>query len=179
MTCVLGQIADTSVQMETSTMRRSAILSACKRYRYVLGREWKADLPGVLFIALNPSTADAEHDDPTVRRCIGFAKAWGFGKLAIANLFALRSTDPSRLLCDHDPIGPENDRWLIELAGQFPLTVAAWGAHNSVRDRAANVLEMLLNVHHLGLTNAGHPKHPLYLPRTTRPTRFESACNLA
>lgn len=177
MTWVYGQIADTTVQMEPSTMRRSAIISECRRYRYVLEREWKADLPGVLFIALNPSTADGEQDDPTVRRCIGFAKAWGFGKLAIANLFALRSPDPTRLLCDDNPIGPENDRWLIELAGQFTLTVAAWGAHNSVRDRGADVLEMLVNVYHLGLTNAGHPRHPLYLPRTTRPTRFKSACN--
>lgn len=178
-TRVFRQIADTTVQMATSTIRRSAILSGCRRYRYVLEREWRADLPGVLFIALNPSTADGHQDDPTVRRCIGFAQSWGFGKLAIANLFALRSANPTILLCDDDPIGPENDRWLIELAGRFTLTVAAWGAHNSVKDRAADVLEMLINVHHLGLTNAGHPKHPLYLPKTTRPTRFKAACNRA
>jgi hypothetical protein len=172
-----GVIADTTPRMEISAIRRSAILSKCKRYRYVLKREWQPKLPGVLFVALNPSTADGEQDDPTVRRCIGFARSWGFGKLAIANLFALRSTDPSRLMRDDDPIGPENDRWLSDLAVQFTLTIAAWGAHEVAKDRAANVLRKLINVHHLGLTNAGYPKHPLYLPKITRPVRFSFADN--
>lgn len=92
-------------------MQRSAIISECQRYRYVLERKWQPELPGVLFVALNPSTADGQHDDPTVRRCVGFARSWGFGKIVIANLFALRSSHPSVLLIDVDPIGPENDWW--------------------------------------------------------------------
>ena len=150
-------------------MHRSAIISECQRYRYALRREWQADLPGILFVALNPSTADGEYDDPTVRRCVGFAKSWGFGKLVIANLFALRSTHPSSLLHDEDPIGPQNDWWLTQLSARFSLTIAAWGVHGALKQRAAEVLPKLHNVHHLGLTNAGHPKHPLYLPKTARP----------
>lgn len=154
-------------------MNRSAIISDCQRYRYVLKREWQHDLPGVLFVALNPSTADGEQDDPTVRRCVGFAKSWGFGKLIIANLFALRSSHPSLLLTDADPVGPQNDRWLCELSTEYDLTIAAWGVHGALRQRATEVLPRLCNVHHLGLTTAGHPKHPLYLPKTTRPTRLK------
>jgi hypothetical protein len=150
-------------------MRRSATISECQRYRYVLEREWQSKLPGVLFVALNPSTADAQLDDPTVRRCVGFAKSWGFGRIVIANLFALRSSHPSVLSIDADPIGPKNDWWLTELSARFDLTVAAWGVHGAFRRRAAEVLPKLTNVHHLGLTNAGYPRHPLYLPKTARP----------
>jgi hypothetical protein len=153
-------------------MQRSAIISECQRYRYVLEREWQPELPGVLFVALNPSTADGQHDDPTVRRCVGFARSWGFGKIVIANLFALRSSHPSVLLIDVDPIGPENDWWLAELSSRFALTIAAWGVHGALRERAAEVLPRLSNVHHLGLTSAGHPKHPLYLPKATCPIRL-------
>jgi len=145
----------------------------------VLKREWEHGLPGVLFIALNPSTADGEQDDPTVRRCIGFSQSWGFGKLAIVNLFALRSKDPALLSVEPDPIGPENDRWIMELANEFTMTIAAWGGHAAVKGRATDVLRKLLRVHHLGLTNAGHPKHPLYLPKTIRPTLFESTSSFA
>ncbi len=150
-------------------MHRSAIISDCQRYRYVLERQWQPALPCVLFVALNPSTADGQNDDPTVRRCVGFARSWGFGKLVLANLFALRSSNPCLLSIDADPIGPENDRWLAELSSRFDLTIAAWGAHGALLQRAAEVLPKLSNVHHLGLTNAGHPRHPLYLPRTTCP----------
>jgi hypothetical protein len=138
----------------------------------VLEREWHADLPGILFVALNPSTADGQYDDPTVRRCVAFAKSWGFGKLAIANLFALRSSHPSLLSFDADPIGPQNDMWLTELSARFSLTIAAWGVHGGLKQRAAEVLPKLNNVHHLGLTNTGHPRHPLYLPKTTHPIRL-------
>jgi hypothetical protein len=153
-------------------MRRSAIISECQQYRYVLEREWEADLPGVLFVALNPSTADGQYDDPTVRRCVSFANSWGFGKLVIANLFALRSSHPSVLSLHADPIGPQNDWWLTELSARFSLTIAAWGVYGSLRERAAKALPKLQNVHHLGLTKAGHPRHPLYLPKTTRPNRL-------
>lgn len=153
-------------------MQRTAVLSRCKVYRYVLAREWQSHLPGVLFVALNPSTADAVRDDATVRRCIGFATSWGFGRLAIANLFAFRSTDPDQLSDATDPIGPKNDWWLERLSAEFSLTVAAWGTHGSLFQRAAEVLPKLINVHHLGLTRQGHPRHPLYLPRTVKPVRF-------
>ena len=124
------------------------------------------------FVALNPSTADGQFDDPTVRRCVGFAKSWGFGKIVIANLFALRSSHPSLLSRDDDPIGPQNDWWLSELSVRFNFTIAAWGVHGSLKERAARVMPKLVNVHHLGLTTAGHPRHPLYLPKSARPVQF-------
>src|SRR4029078_1544091 len=97
-------------------MTADAIFSRCRQYRYVLRRAWRNDLPEVLFIALNPSTADEASDDATVRRCIGFARDWGFGALAIANLFAFRSSNPLSLRCATDPIGPRNDWWLSRLS---------------------------------------------------------------
>ena len=153
-------------------MHRTAIFSQCKKYRYVLTREWSADLPSVLFVALNPSTADATIDDPTVRRCVAFARDWGYGGLLIANLFAFRSPDPRKLTSTHDPIGPRNDWWLTRLSSQSAITIAAWGVHGSISNRAHAVLPKLRNVHHLGLTREGHPRHPLYLSGATRPARL-------
>jgi hypothetical protein len=153
-------------------MRRDAIFSPCGQYRYVLRRSWARHLPTVLFIALNPSTADHRVDDPTIRRCIGFAKSWGFGRLAVGNLFAYRSTDPKRLRIADDPVGPMNDRWLTTLASRAELTVAAWGVHGSLHGRADAVVSRLTGLHHLGITRHGHPRHPLYLPSDVMPMRF-------
>jgi hypothetical protein len=133
---------------------------------------WDDDLPRMLFVALNPSTADATNDDPTIRRCIGFARSWGFGGVIVANLFAYRSTDPAGLRRVADPIGPRNDWWLSKLSGESELTIAAWGIHGSLLERDQAVLPKLKNVHHLGLTRHGNPRHPLYLPKHARPIRF-------
>jgi hypothetical protein len=151
---------------------RQATFSPCSEYRYVLRRTWNHRLPAVLFVALNPSTADGVADDPTIRRCIGFARKWGFGKLIVANLFALRSTDPSALKFADDPIGPRNDWWLRRLSKDAELTIAAWGMHGVLHDRANCVLPMLRSVHHLGRTRDGHPRHLLYLKGSVLPTRF-------
>lgn len=143
-------------------------------YRYRLTREWDADRAVVNFIGLNPSTADAFEDDPTIRRCVGFARRWGFGKLVMTNLFAYRATDPSNLcMADVDIVGPQNDRWLLNATGEATLVVAAWGAvdglyRNSTRfavRRAAAVQSLLewVDLHALGFTKAGFPRHPLYL----------------
>lgn len=155
-------------------VQKDAILSRCGQYRYLLRRTWRDDLPSVLFVGLNPSTADAVSDDPTVRRCVAFARCWGFGSLAIANLFAYRSTDPSVLQRVEDPIGPRNDWWLKRLTEKAKLTIAAWGIHGALLERAEAVLPNLRNVHHLGRTKEGHPRHPLYLPRWVSPNRFEA-----
>lgn len=126
----------------------------------------------VLFVGLNPSTADATHDDPTLRRCVRFARDWGFGGLVLANLFALRSTDPAALRHAADPVGPDNDRHLRRLSRSADLTVAAWGTHGALFDRDLAVLPLLHNPHCLALTRCGRPKHPLYLPATLRPVAF-------
>jgi hypothetical protein len=96
-------------------LESSAVFSTCRRYRYVLRRIWDRSTPPAMFVGLNPSTADEVKDDPTVRRCIGYAKRWGFGGLIMTNIFAFRSTDPNALVELDDPVGPRNDAWLRRL----------------------------------------------------------------
>jgi hypothetical protein len=150
--------------LETSVpVIRSAAFSRCGTYRYALWRQWDASRPDVLFVALNPSTADHRQDDPTIRRCMGFARDWGYGGLVVANLFAFRTPLPAVLRQARAPIGPRNDRWLARLAREAGLVVAAWGAHGTLADRAAEVARKLGDCHCLGLTAAGAPRHPLYV----------------
>lgn len=162
-------------------MERTALISKCERYRFRLGRRW-AEGDAVLFIMLNPSTADAENDDPTIRRCIGFAKAWGFGGLHVGNLFALRATDPRTLLWTTDPIvHPLNAAHLSDMAKASRLVVCAWGNApivNRILRRKDMVhyrpLAGLGDLHYIALSNDGTPKHPLYLPGDLRPERYGS-----
>lgn len=155
-------------------MRGSASISECGSYRYCLRREWDTTLPAVLFVGLNPSTATATIDDPTIRRCVRFAKDWGFGSLVMANLFAYRATDPAVLCSVVDPIGPKNDWWLSFLRSRVELVIAAWGTNGGLLCRDAKVISKLPNLHCLGLTKSGHPRHPLYLPAATEPIRFHA-----
>jgi hypothetical protein len=145
----------------------SAIFSPCERYRYELTRTW-SDGRGLwcAFIGLNPSVATATDDDATMRRCTGFAKAWGFGGLIMTNLFAFRAQDPRDMLRADDPIGPENDRYLVALPERAETIVAAWGAYGGYLDRDRTVCRLLGDrLKHIGLTKDGYPRHPLYLKR--------------
>lgn len=148
-------------------VKRGATFSDCGRYRYLLSREWDVELPSVTFVMLNPSTADGFQDDPTIRRCIGFARRWGFGKLEIANLFAWRSTDPQRLGSVSDPVGPENDSHLKRLATVSLRVVAAWGVRGGLHNRDRDVLQLLSDCSCLGTSKQGFPKHPLYISYET------------
>ncbi len=141
---------------------QSAVVSPCGAYRYRLGRRW-GDGPAMLWVMLNPSTADASVDDPTIRRCIGYARRWDFGSMAVGNLFAFRATDPADMRRAADPVGPENDRHLLEMAAEASLVVAAWGNHGSFLGRSSLVGLMIPGMRVLGLTKAGEPAHPLYL----------------
>lgn len=136
-------------------------------YRYVLRRVWDEAKPTVLFIGLNPSTADHRVDDPTVRRCVQFARTWGFGQLAIANLFAYRTFSPNLLRQADDPVGARNDRWLRRLIGEAEEVIVAWGDRGIYLARDLAVLSMLVRPRCLGLSKLGRPRHPLYMPRTT------------
>jgi hypothetical protein len=121
---------------------------------------------------LNPSTADDSIDDPTIRRCIGFAKSWGFGALDVLNIFAYRSTDPAVLRKITDPVGKENDRFIVETTGKrdCELVIAAWGNMGMYASRASNVVKIIpRDVMCLGKTKAGFPRHPLYVHGDTRP----------
>jgi hypothetical protein len=149
-------------------MKTMAEFSLCRRYRFALWRRRDTG-PRVLFVMLNPSTADETTDDPTIRRCIGFARAWGFGSLAVGNLFALRTPKPGDLRTCVVPIGAGNDDWLVRLNQESVLTVAAWGNHGCFLDRSSSVKSVLSDLHVLRLTKLGEPGHPLYMPRDVVP----------
>lgn len=133
------------------------------KYRYTLWRIWDRSKPMVLFILLNPSTADEIKLDPTLTRCNSFAQQWGYGGMLVGNLFALRSTNPKALYKAKDPIGPENDRKLQELIGMAAITVVGWGTHGNFMDRGKKVLAMVKHPYCLDYNINGSPKHPLYL----------------
>jgi hypothetical protein len=150
-------------------MESAAVLSPCRRYRYELWRRW-APGPYAMFIGLNPSTADETADDPTIRRCINFAKVWGYSALCMTNLFAFRATKPEVMKAEEFPIGGhENDLTLRSLAESAGVVIAAWGVHGAHLDRAADVVKMIPNLQCLGLTRDGHPRHPLYLKADSLP----------
>jgi hypothetical protein len=157
-----------------------AVFSTDMTYRYQLTRRW-AGGPGAVWIMLNPSTADAMKDDPTLGRCIAFTREWDLAGLTVVNLFALRATDPHALAGHPDPCGPENDDFIREAIGRASVLVAAWGAHKLAASRAAHVLKLVadagLEPMCLGVTKDGYPKHPLargraYIPAGTKPVPF-------
>jgi hypothetical protein len=146
----------------------SAIYSPDERHRYWLTREWNASLPVVNFVGLNPSSATAEVNDPTVRRCIGFAQQWGFGGLIMTNLFAWRATDPAHMRASADPVGPDNDTYLHRAAREAQLVVLCWGEGGRHLGRTQKVrLVFDVPVTCLGVTKSGQPRHPLYLASKT------------
>lgn len=150
-------------------MKLHAVISDCGRYRYELRRTWDASRPSVLFIGLNPSTADASSEDNTSRVCINYAKRWGFGSLLLGNLFAYRSTDPAMLREVADPVGPDNDAWLARLAREAGLVVCAWGNAGALNARDRSVLALIDDPHCLSRLKSGRPGHPLYKPANLRP----------
>lgn len=160
-------------------MRNGATLSPCRTYRYDLWRTWIGGEGYAMFVGLNPSTADETQDDPTIRRCIAFAKSWGYAGLCMTNLFAFRATDPEDMKRAADPVGPQNDLVLKERAGRAGVVVAAWGVHGTYKNRAWAVRMALPQLHCLRLTKDGHPGHPLYLPKTLVPVEWAWGSNAA
>lgn len=154
-----------------------AVYSDCEAYRYLLTRVWDDEAPRALFIMLNPSTATEVQNDPTVERCERRARALGFGAFRVTNIFAYRATDPKVMRAQADPVGPENDtairKSLDWAGGPSDRIICAWGAHGAHLDRGAAVERLLRatgrELHHLGLTKAGAPKHPLYIAYEHQP----------
>lgn len=148
-------------------MNRSAKISPCGRYRLELRRVWEAG-PEAAFIMLNPSTADAEVDDPTIRRCISFAIREGCGSIAVANLFAFRATKPTDLASCSDPVGGDSaEAALGAVVGRCDVIICAWGSAAIAADRAAQFARKYSHreLFCLGTTKSGAPKHPLYVPK--------------
>jgi hypothetical protein len=166
-------------------MQRTTVFSPDRRHRYTLWRDWSDqygmfDTPtrGTLayanFICLNPSTADEVQDDPTIRRCAAFAKAWGFPAFCMTNLFAWRDTSPEMMMAAADPIGDDNDHWLASIARDAGIVVAGWGKHGAFNDRATEVVDLLrrhvnVTLHALRTNADGSPEHPLYIPAACSP----------
>lgn len=157
-------------------MRRGATFDSTGSYRYTLWRSWNGRARKVAFVMLNPSTADHRADDPTIRRCIGFARTWGYGSLLVVNLFAYRTPSPDALKRAADPIGPRNDHYLRYAQRRADDVVIAWGAHGGWLDRHRRALALLGGPRRrallcLGATKGGYPRHPLYLrgDRTPQP----------
>jgi hypothetical protein len=149
----------------------AAVLSPEEQYRYFLSRSLASEGPKVLFIGLNPSTADAVADDPTIRRCVAFARSWGASAMWMANLFAYRSSSPKALRTAADPIGPQNDEWIERTVAAADLVVAAWGNDGGLLGRAGRILERHgPRLQALRVTRTGMPGHPLYVRGDVRPT---------
>lgn len=193
---------------ETKYIKSGAHISHCGKYRYRLWREWRGhgtsetwemwtddsgkpvldgagvqlgDPKTVVFVMLNPSTADANEDDPTIRRCVGFAKSWGYDRMEVVNLFAYRATNPKELLAlghDDDPCGSNNQHHIGCAIYEAALIVCAWGAHGGHLGQNETVLGWIQSegvdapITALRLTAAGHPAHPLYLPANLKPVPF-------
>jgi len=147
-----------------------------KEYRYVLSRVWSAQKDRLVFIGLNPSTADEKFDDPTVRRCVNFAKTLGYGSMTMLNIFALRSTDPKKLQIHQCPVGPLNDEFIMSET-LLCDTIVAWGNHGRLFDRGDEVIRMLESAGRkmlcLGQNVDGSPKHPLYLKKDLPLVKFK------
>lgn len=157
---------------------KGACLSNCNKYRYWLSRTWDNAKPQVVFVGLNPSTADDRIDDPTIKRCIAYGQSWGYGGFLMLNLFAYRSTDPEKLKKVQDPVGEQNNYWIKGMITNLstPLIVACWG--NGINDarftnrtkEVTTLLKELGDIHCIQLNKAtGQPAHPLYLKADLRP----------
>ena len=153
-------------------MMFNATFSGCRTWRYSLIRSWR-DGHHAVFVGLNPSTADETTDDATIRRCVTFARDWGYGGMCMVNLFAYRATNPTEMMKAPDPVGPDNDDHLILLCAEGGIVVACWGAHGAYGQRSKQVVDILqrqrIRLHALALTITGEPRHPLYLAKSTKP----------
>lgn len=156
-----------------NAIERTAHFDATGRYRYSLGRQWRRHGPQVTFIMLNPSQADAERDDPTLRACLQFAQRWEYASLAVVNLFAYRTPHPKALVKAAEPVGAGCDRALLTAATAADRIILAWGNWGKLLDRDRAVLKLLMPHQHklycLGRNQTQQPRHPLYVKRTTEP----------
>jgi len=150
-------------------MKTNATLSECRKYRFSLSRTWDETKPYAMFIGLNPSTADETENDPTIIRCINFAKSWGYGGVYMVNLFAYRATLPTDMKSAEDPVGEDNDKWLVRLSEKAGIVVGAWGNHGTFKNRADKVKKLIPDLHYLKLNKSGEPAHPLYLKADLTP----------
>jgi hypothetical protein len=151
-------------------MKRDAVISKCGKYRYSLVREWDESKGKVLFIMLNPSIADAEVDDPTIKRCISFSKNWGYGGLMVANLFAYITPYPKELFAYKYPEGNNNRKYIEQMMRKCEIVICAWGKNQG---SPPEYLKKLSDLYYLKLLSDGKTAgHPLYLKKELKPKKF-------
>jgi len=166
-------VTDTELRLAPPDIFKTAVISECGKYRYSLVREWDADKPRMCWVMLNPSTADASIDDPTIRRCVSFAKRQWCGSIEVVNLFAYRSKDPKVLRDTEEFIGTGNDNYISEAFARARIVVAAWGASKVSEHRGLDVLlNSTRNLYYLGQTKQGGPRHPLYVSSSQSILRY-------
>ena len=154
-------------------MIKGAIIDETGEYRYQLWRIWDESKPLAVFIMLNPSTADENEDDPTIRRCMNYARSWGYGGIKVVNLFAYRATNPKELKNVNDPIGPLNNQYIFDAVNTSDMVIAAWGTHGRLHNRDEKVIRIFQGkLQYLDLTKGGHPRHPLYLKADLKPRKL-------
>ncbi|MCB9468478.1 MAG: DUF1643 domain-containing protein [Candidatus Obscuribacterales bacterium] len=167
----------TRAQIEQRTTDSGgAIFDRSGKYRYLLWRSLGKGCGNLVFVMLNPNKADEIQDDPTIRRCASFAKDWGFSRLEVVNLFALKAREPKDLIRSRQPVGPLNDSYLIESMDGAGMIVAAWGNYGGHLERSTAVLDLAASRGHrlkcLALNACGEPRHPLYMPASAKPLDF-------
>ncbi|MEL6554591.1 MAG: DUF1643 domain-containing protein [Cyanobacteria bacterium J06621_11] len=172
-------MADSSRQL-IQPIERTAIFDQTGDYRYQLGRRWHSQKDHeVAFVMLNPSRADHTKDDPTLRACIQFAQKWGYASLSVVNLFGYRTPHPRELKQAKDPVGPENDAYVLRAVAQAQKVVLAWGNDGGLLGRDRMMLQQLkpyqAKLHYLQRNRSGQPRHPLYIPRSTTMQAFGSS----
>jgi hypothetical protein len=168
-----------SIALPAHVQGSSVFGGTSDEYRYRLSRTWGTN-QRVMFVMMNPSTADPLVDDPTVAKCRRFAVKWGYGSMYVGNSFAYRATDQGRLAQVEDPIGPDNDEHLLEMASDSAQVVFAYGQpkHRQLKERGLAVVRLLqlracTRPYVLRLSINGTPCHPLYLPETLEPVLWE------
>lgn len=153
-----------------------AVISPCGNYRYSLWRIWDKKLPLLGYVLLNPSTADAKQNDHTIQRLMERARRLGFGGIIVVNIFAYRSTDPSQLYRVQNPIGFENDKYIVSEMQRCPRVICGWGRHGKLLARDGAVLRLLYRAgvvpHALSVNFDGTPEHPLYLSYDVKPVIY-------
>jgi hypothetical protein len=168
------------MSIEPEYIDKGAIFSADKKYRYRLWRTWDNSKKAVLFVMLNPSTADENKLDPTVRRCLGYAIDWGYGRLDVCNIFALRATNPKELYSSESPVGENpmiNIEHILIAAQECDKVIVAWGNHGCHTNRGDHIIDILkqgkITPYFLSMTQKHQPAHPLYLERNILPMEYD------
>lgn len=153
---------------------KTAVFSDCRKYRYALVRAWDYSKPFCLFIGLNPSTANELENDPTLTRCVNYAKSWGYGGVFMANLFAIKDTDSNQMITRENPIGKNNDLWLSKLYNMVDKTICIWGDKGRHLNRSNDIKNILPKLYYLKLNISGEPSHTRSgLSNSLKPTEWK------